>query len=71
MANNIIDNAGRDKLDFRLNCFGGYDGQDPICRVGCALALNCAMTKASYFRMQVADDRSAPPPFCRPRRERE
>jgi hypothetical protein len=66
----ITDDFGRDKLDFRLNCFGGYDGQDQICRRGCALALNCAITKANYMRLQVADDRSAAPPYYWPRYER-
>ena len=66
----LINDATRDSLDFRLNCYGNFDSFDPVCNGGCALAINCAMEKAQIMSVQSTDDRPLPGPGSRPRYEK-
>ena len=46
----------REELDGRLNCFGEFEGSDPICLKSCALNINCAIAKSKFLGFQLLDD---------------
>ena len=45
-----------EELEGRLNCFGEFDENDPICLKACALNINCAIAKNRFFGYQIMDD---------------
>jgi len=45
-----------EELEGRLNCFGEFEENDPICLKVCALNINCAIAKNRYFSYQIMDD---------------
>jgi hypothetical protein len=52
----------KDALADRLDCYGKYDKNDPICSGGCSLALICAVARNEYLDGQAleGDHRSLP-----------
>ena len=45
-----------EELEGRLNCFGEFEENDPICLKACALNINCAIAKNKFFSYPVMDD---------------
>ena len=43
-------------LDQYLGCFGGYRGDDPICRKRCALNLRCAIEHEQNERFEILEE---------------
>lgn len=39
-----------------LQCYGGYNAEDAICRRFCALRLRCAIEQDQNARMEVIED---------------
>ena len=55
MKSNVM-TISREELDGRLNCFGEFEGRDPICLKSCALNINCAIAKSKFLGFQLLDD---------------
>lgn len=49
-------NLACENLDRRLNCFGEFNRDDPICLKSCALNINCAIAKNQLLGFQLLDD---------------
>lgn len=45
-----------EELEGRLNCFGEFEENDPICLKSCSLNINCAIAKNRYFGYHITDD---------------
>jgi hypothetical protein len=53
---NFIDDPEND----RLNCFGSFNLQDPVCFGQCALSVSCVITKNYYLNGHYPEE--TPPP---------
>ncbi len=49
------DGIADDRLSRRLQCFGEFNVQDPVCRLVCALRLRCAVEYGQQERMELLD----------------
>ncbi|MDR1608250.1 MAG: hypothetical protein LBT38_07580 [Deltaproteobacteria bacterium] len=47
-------------LHKRLDCFGEFNHNDPICFGGCALALCCANAKSNNFEGHFTEEMARP-----------
>ena len=45
-----------DQLHRRMQCFGEFDVQDPVCRQACALRLRCAVEFGHQGRTEVLEE---------------
>jgi hypothetical protein len=42
-------------LDDRLECYGGFNFEDYVCRFVCALSLTCAVANRNFIDCQACD----------------
>ncbi|KPJ77158.1 MAG: hypothetical protein AMJ54_09100 [Deltaproteobacteria bacterium SG8_13] len=45
-----------DDLNRRMQCFGEFDVQDPVCRQVCALRLRCAIEFGQQERTELMEE---------------
>ncbi len=45
-----------DRLHRRMQCFGEFNAQDPVCRQICALRLRCAVEYGQQERSEVLEE---------------
>ena len=50
------DATASDRLKRRLQCFGEFNVQDPVCRRVCALRLRCAVEYGQHGRMEFLEE---------------
>lgn len=40
----------------RLDCFGDYNSNDPVCAKHCAIKLRCAVEQNNNMRIEILED---------------
>ena len=40
----------------QLDCFGGFENENPICRKHCALNIRCAIEQDQNMRLELIED---------------
>jgi hypothetical protein len=43
-------------LETRLECFGHYEPDDPVCLQWCQLNIRCAIARDQYDRLDILED---------------
>lgn len=54
--NETLERIFEQHMGKNLDCFGSFDGTNPVCRKHCAICLKCVIEKNRNFQLDLLDD---------------